>query len=520
VVALPDDRPAVVPRRADAVRPKLGHCPVHLYLILTHHTFGTASFLLAGSPVGGYYRAPRQAVGVHVNEAAAECRYEEGLNTVEIPNPTTVLTPDDIGREMYELITELYPLCRSITGDGLRQTLSILKKHIPLDVHEVPTGTQVFDWTVPKEWNIRDAYVKNSQGERIIDYHRSNLHIVSYSPPLRKTVRLEELREHLHTLPDRPDWIPYRTSYYQENWGFCLSYNQFLELLDDEYEVCIDASLENGHLAYGEYYLPGEIPEEVLLSCHVCHPSLCNDNLSGIALVAFLAKYLRSLPRRYSYRFLFIPGTIGSITWLCLNEPQVAQIKHGFVVAGVGDAGNFTYKKSRRGDAEIDMVFGHVLKHSGSAHAIIDFFPYGYDERQFCSPAFNLPVGCLMRTPYGQYPEYHTSADDLQFISTSALTDSFMICLSAVNILEHNKTYVNQNPKCEPRLGKRGLYRTLGGRDEDLRDELALLWVLNLSDGTKNLLEIADRSGYRFEAIKKAADALFDHNLLGESRID
>jgi len=433
---------------------------------------------------------------------------------VEISHLTTVFTPDNVGREMYELITELYPLCRSITGDGLRQTLSILKKHIPLDVHEVPTGTPVFDWTVPKEWNIRDAYVKNSKGEKIIDFNGSNLHIVGYSIPLRKTVRLEELRKHLYTLPDRPDWIPYRTSYYQENWGFCLSHTQALELTDDDYEVCIEASLEDGHLAYGEYYLPGETRDEILLSCHVCHPSLCNDNLSGIALVAFLAKYLTLISRRYSYRFLFIPGTIGSITWLCLNEPLVTQIKHGFVVAGVGDAGHFTYKKSRRGDAEIDRVFGHVLKHSGNAYAMIDFFPYGYDERQFCSPAFNLPVGCVMRTPHGQYPEYHTSADNLEFVSPSALADSFTTCVSAVDILEHNKAYINQQPKCEPRLGKRGLYRPVGGLAEAVADELAMLWVLNLSDGTYSLLDIADRSGYKFESIKKAAAVLLEHHLL------
>jgi aminopeptidase-like protein len=435
---------------------------------------------------------------------------------VEISSSKEVVPPNDVGREMFELIAELYPLCRSITGDGLRTTLSLLKNHIPLDVREVPTGTSVFDWTVPKEWNIRDAYVKNSKGERIIDFNRSNLHVVSYSIPLRKTVRLEELREHLFTLPDRPDWIPYRTSYYQENWGFCLSHKQFLELADDEYEVCIDASLDNGHLAYGEYYLPGETQDEVLLSCHVCHPSLCNDNLSGIALVTFLAKYLSSLSRRYSYRFLFIPGTIGSITWLCLNEAQVAKIKHGFVVAGVGDAGNFTYKKSRRGDAEIDRVFSHVLKHSGGDYTVIDFFPYGYDERQFCSPAFNLPTGCVMRTPHGRYPEYHTSADDLSFVQLQSLADSFAKCLEALYILESNKTYLNQNPKCEPQLGRRGLFRMIGGHPDRIASEFAMLWVLNLSDGRHTLLDIAERSGVPFSLVKGATDALTTPGLLKE----
>ena len=426
------------------------------------------------------------------------------------------LTSNDVGREMYELIAELYPLCRSLTGDGVRKTLSILNKHLPLDIHEVPTGTPVFDWTVPKEWNIRDAYVKNAQGERIIDFHRSNLHVVSYSTPIRKTLRLEELREHLFTLPDRPEWIPYRTSYYTANWGFCLSHNQLLELQDNEYEVCIDASLENGHLTYGEYYLPGDTIDEVLLSCHICHPSLCNDNLSGIALVAFLAKYLGARARRYSYRFLFIPGTIGSITWLCLNEAEVTKIKHGFVVAGVGDAGNFTYKRSRRGDTEIDRIFSHVLKHSGKDYTIIDFFPYGYDERQFCSPGFNLPVGCLMRTPHGQYPEYHTSADGLDFIQPTFLADSFSKCLSVIGVLEHNKLYVNQNPKCEPQLGKRALYGAIGGQTDRRTGELAMLWVLNLADGHHTLLDIAERAGIEFESVRLAAQALLTHELLRE----
>jgi aminopeptidase-like protein len=435
---------------------------------------------------------------------------------VEIANLNMGLTSNDVGREMYELIAELYPLCRSLTGDGVRKTLSILNKHLPLDIHEVPTGTPVFDWTVPKEWNIRDAYVKNAQGERIIDFHRSNLHVVSYSTPIRKTLRLEELREHLFTLPDRPEWIPYRTSYYTANWGFCLSHNQLLELQDNEYEVCIDASLGNGHLTYGEYYLPGDTIDEVLLSCHICHPSLCNDNLSGIALVAFLAKYLGARARRYSYRFLFIPGTIGSITWLCLNEAQVTKIKHGLVVAGVGDAGHFTYKRSRRGDAEIDRVFSHVLKHSGKDYTITDFFPYGYDERQFCSPGFNLPVGCLMRTPHGQYPEYHTSADGLDFIQPIFLADAFSECLSVLDVLEHNKIYLNQHPKCEPQLGKRGLYGAIGGQPERRLSELAMLWVLNFADGSHTLLDIAEKAGIEFEVIRLAAQALLKHDLLQE----
>jgi aminopeptidase-like protein len=429
----------------------------------------------------------------------------------------TSLDMAELGRAMYRLIERLYPICRSLTGHGVRQTLRIVQEHIPVTLHEVPSGTPAFDWTVPKEWNIADAYVKNERGERVIDFRRSNLHVVGYSVPFKGKLSLAELKAHLFTLPEHPDWIPYRTSYYRESWGFCLSHRQLQALPEGEYEVCIEASLADGHLTYGEYYLPGQLPDEVLLSCHICHPSLCNDNLSGIALVTCLAQQLRAVERRYSYRFLFLPGTIGAITWLSRNEAQLSRIRHGFVVAGVGDAGRFTYKKSRRGDAEIDRAFSHVVRHAGGADAVIDFCPYGYDERQFCSPGFNLPVGCVMRTPHGQYPEYHTSADDLTFVRPSALADSFAKCLAALAILEGNRTYLNQNPKGEPQLGRRGLYRMLGGHTDRLTGELAMLWVLNLSDGGHTLLDIADRAGLPFEAIAAAADALAAHDLLKEA---
>jgi len=422
----------------------------------------------------------------------------------------------DIGDQMYQLISELYPICRSITGNGFRETLNIIRKYVPLNIHEVPTGTQVFDWTVPKEWNIQDAYIKNSKGEKIIDFRRSNLHVVSYSVPIRKKISFGELREHLFTLPEYPDWIPYRTSYYNENWGFCLSHKQYLELKDEEYEVCIDASLEEGHLTYGEYYLKGQIEDEVLISCHACHPSLCNDNLSGVALVTCLAKYLSSLSLRYSYRFIFVPGTIGSITWLSLNEAQTFKIEHGLVVACVGDSGHATYKKSRQGDAEIDIAVAHILRHSGQDYEIIDFFPYGYDERQFCSPGFNLPVGSLTRTPHGRYPEYHTSADNLDFVRPEYLADSFSKYLAVLDVLEHNKKYLNQNPKCEPQLGKRGLYRAIGGQTDSRSDQLAMLWILNLSDGDYTLLDIAERAGLEFDSVKRIVDVLLQHDLLKE----
>ena len=426
------------------------------------------------------------------------------------------LNASDIGQEMYQLIAELYPICRSITGNGFRETLTILQQHVPLQVRQVPTGTQVFDWTVPKEWNIKDAYIKNSKGERVIDFKKSNLHVVSYSVPVEARLSLSELADHLFTLPEHPDWIPYRTSYYKENWGFCLSHKQFLELKDDTYEVCINSSLEEGHLTYGEYYLQGEQTDEVLISCHACHPSLCNDNLSGVALATSLAQHLGAVSRRYSYRFLFIPGTIGSITWLFFNESQVSRIRHGLVVTGVGDKGKSTYKRSRRGDAEIDRAVVHVLKHSNQDYEIQDFIPYGYDERQYCSPGFDLPVGCLMRTPYGRYPEYHTSADNLDLVRPEYLADSFSKYLDVLNVLENNKTYLNKNSKCEPQLGKRGLYEAIGGRSDEKISQLAMLWVLNLSDGHHTLLDIADRSGLGFDLVKSVADMLVQHDLLRE----
>ena len=426
------------------------------------------------------------------------------------------IAPDwiDMGQEMRDLMAELYPICRSITGNGVRETLHIIKRLIPLDVHEVPSGTQVFDWVVPKEWNIRDAYVKNSQGERVIDFQKSNLHVVGHSIPVRKRMSLAELRPHLFTLPDHPDWIPYRTSYYTDNWGFCISHNQLMSLVDDQYEVYIDSSLESGSLTYGEYLIPGETSEEILISCHVCHPSLANDNLSGIILQSVLAKHLAQAMQRYSYRFLFIPGTIGSITWLCLNEGRLSNIKHGLVLACVGDRGRSTYKKSRRDSAEIDRAAAHVLKHSGTDYEIIDFSPWGYDERQFCSPGFDLPVGCLMRTPPGRFPEYHTSADNLNFVDPASLSDSLTKCLSIFHVLENNRSFTNQNPKGEPQLGRRGLYQ---GYLQSGIDEMAMFWVLNLSDGEHTLLEIAERSGIAFLTIKKAADKLIKTDLLKEN---
>ena len=428
------------------------------------------------------------------------------------------LGSQDSGKALHDFVAELYPLCRSITGEGVRETLRLVQKRIPLNIHEVASGTQVFDWTVPLEWNIRDAYVKNRAGERVIDFKASNLHVVNYSQPIRKLMKLEELKPHLHTLHEHPDWVPYRTSYYKDNWGFCLSQKQLSQMADEEYEVCIDSNLTQGALTYGECYLPGASTDEVLISCHVCHPSLCNDNLSGIAVATFLASNLVEQIRRYSYRLLFIPGTIGSITWLATHEQVIPRIKHGFVLTGVGDAGPFTYKRSRRGDAEIDHAMAQVLKQAGEPYKLIDFFPYGYDERQYCSPGFNLPIGCLMRTPHGEYPEYHTSADSLDFIKPQSLLGSLRHCLAVIDVLEHNHRYMNQNPKCEPQLGKRGLYRAVAGHQASQSRELIFLWVLNLSDGKHSLLDIAERADVPFAEVQSAASALLECGLLAKCK--
>jgi aminopeptidase-like protein len=421
-----------------------------------------------------------------------------------------------VSREMVRLITDLYPICRSITGNGMRQSLRMLQAHIPLELHEVPSGTPVFDWTVPKEWNIHDAYIKDANGVKVVDFQASSLHVVNYSVPVHQVMSLAELRTHLFSLPEQPTWIPYRTSYYHPNWGFCISHELLESLEDGEYEVCIDASLTDGSLTYGEYYLAGEREDEILISCHCCHPSLCNDNLSGMALATFLAKYLGVQKRRYSYRFLFIPGTIGSITWLALHQDQLERIKHGLVLACVGDAGGLTYKQSRQGDAEIDRAAAHILTHSGQRYEVVAFSPYGYDERQYCSPGINLPVGCLSRTPHGRFPEYHTSADNLDLISPQHLADTLEKSIEILDLLEKNCRYLNTNPYCEPQLGRRGLYSAFGGKKDQKLLESAMLWVLNFSDRQHTLLEIAEKAGIPFSVIRSAALALQEAGLLVE----
>jgi aminopeptidase-like protein len=421
---------------------------------------------------------------------------------------------------MHRLIERLYPICRSITGDGVRETLDIVGELIPLERHEVPSGSEVLDWTVPKEWNIRDAYVADPSGRRVIDFRELNLHVVNYSVPVRARMSLDELRPRLHTLAQFPDRVPHRTTYFNEDWGFCLRHRDLERLEPGEYEVVIDSTLEDGSLTYAECVIPGagdgpaDGRDTVLLSTHVCHPSLCNDNLSGIALATFLARHLLDRPHRLTYRLLLIPGTIGSITWLARNRGQLDRIRGGLVLSTAGDAGPLHYKRTRSGVSEIDQAVVHSLVHSGKPHEVRDFEPYGYDERQYSSPGFDLQVGSLTRTPYGRFDEYHTSADDLDFVQAAALGDTLAQHVAALEVLDGNATYRNLRPYGEPQLGRHGLYAALGGRKGDNSAELAVLWVLNLSDGAHSLLDIADRSGLPFAALRTAADALLEVRLL------
>lgn len=414
--------------------------------------------------------------------------------------------PGTAGEEAYALIRQLYPLCRSLTGDGLRRSMDVIGHRIPLTRTEIASGTRVFDWEIPPEWNIRDAWIKGADGRRVVDFRACNLHVVGYSQPVRARLSLAELKPHLRALPDYPDWIPYHTSYFRPGWGFCLTQRVLDRMAEGEYEVCIDATLAPGSMTLAECLLRGDCEDEVLVFTHSCHPSLCNDNLSGVAVAAVLAEtWARHGPHHYSYRFVFAPATLGSLAWLCLNETRVGLIRHGLVLGSLGDGAALRYRRSRRGKAEIDRIAAHVIGKCG------DFAPYG-DERQFCSPGFDLPVGRLMRAPDAEYPEYHSSADNLDFVSAASLDGAVRACLDIFGIIEGNSRYINLSPKGEPRLGARGLYQAMAGHPGD--SEKALLWLLNQSDGTTDLLTVAQKSGLPFALIETAARALVSAGLL------
>ena len=418
------------------------------------------------------------------------------------------------GRDAYSFIEKLYPLCRSITGKGTLDTLKIISNEININIKNVSTGTQIFDWVVPKEWNIRSAYIEDMNGNRVVDFENSNLHIVSYSLPVDKILTKQELDEHLHSIVEHPDWIPYRTSYYNDSWGFCITENQRKNLKDDKYRVYIDSDFKDGNLHYGEYFIKGDSDEEFLIFTHICHPSLCNDNLSGISIATQIAKELSTKQLNKSYRFVFAPATIGSISWLSQNMPKLANIKAGLVLAVAGDAGNMTYKLSRNDGCYINKIVKSVLESRDADYNIIEFSPYGYDERQFCSPGVNLPIGSLMRTPNGCYPEYHTSADDLDFVKPESLADTISAYFDVINVFDNDVKFKNLAPFGEPQLGKRGLYRKHGGLQDIEKSILAKLWVLNLSDGDFSLLDIAEKSKMDFRFIQLAAEELYNAKLL------
>jgi len=426
---------------------------------------------------------------------------------------TTALAPggrqtEDTGRDAFELMRRLFPLCRSLTGEGVRATFDLLEEEIPIARTEIPSGTKIFDWIAPDEWNIRDAYIAEADGTPVLEFRSSSLHVVSYSEPVRTTLPLDELRDHLHTLPDQPDLVPYRTSYYERTWGFCLPHRQLLELPPGDYEVVIDSTLRPGSVSYAEATIEGEGEGEVLVSTYVCHPSLANDNLSGVAVATMLARELLERRLRHTYRFLFAPGTIGPLAWLHQNRDGLDRIEHGLTLSCIGDEGGLTYKRSRRGNAEVDQAMETVLRDSGAPHRVLPWEPWGGDERQFCSPGFNLPVGSLMRTPHGEYAGYHTSADTLERIHPESLAEAVDACLDLVEVLESNRRFTNLSPYGEPQLGRRGLYRSAGGAVATPDDERALLWLLNQSDGSASLLDVARTSGLPYRVVRRAAERL------------
>lgn len=415
--------------------------------------------------------------------------------------------------EALELIASMYPICRSITGDGVRRTLELVERVVPLGRTEVPTGTPAFDWEIPPEWNVRDAYIADPSGRRVVDFRAHNLHLVNYSVPVDRVMSLEELQPHLHSLPERPDWIPYRTSYYRENWGFCLRHRDREALGPGPYRVVVDSTLASGHLTLAEAVVEGGTDGEALVYTHDCHPSLANDNLTGIAVAAALAKALRNERPRLTWRVVFGPGTIGSLAWLSRNEHRLPRLRTGLTIGLLGDAGPLRYKRSRRGDTVTDRAAAHVIGREPFGGVLTPFEPYGYDERQFCSPGFDLPVGRITRSPNGTYPEYHTSADDLALIRPEKLAESIRAVARMISLLDANRRVLNLGGKGEPRLGKRGLYGSVGGAGP-AEFEHALLWVLSLADGRHDLLAMSERSGMPFELLERAATALEEARLV------
>ncbi len=424
---------------------------------------------------------------------------------------------------MYGLCTRLFPICRSITGDGVRETFRILQGEIPdipFEMHEIPSGTQVLDWTIPKEWNIRDAYIETPDGKRICEFKKNNLYILHYSIPVNKKVSLEELKEHIITLPDQPDLIPYASSYYAPRWGFCMPHNDFLALEEGEYRVFIDSDLKDGSLTYGEILLPGERDEEIFFSSYTCHPSMANNECSGPSLVIELAKYLNSLEkRRYSYRLVLAPETIGALTYISKNLSHLkSHVKAAFNLTCVGDDRTYSMVHSRYGDTLADKVLSNVLRFHHPDYKDYDYTKRGSDERQYQAPGVDVPMVCFCRSKYHVFPEYHTSADDLDFISPGGLQGSFDVMKKVINTLEYNRNY-KVTTLGEPQLGKRGLVPNMSNKNT-YKQTLALKDLIAYADGSNDLIDISNRIGVAVDDLIPLVDSLLECRLFREAAVE
>ena len=426
-------------------------------------------------------------------------------------------------RDADGLFRSLFPICRSITGDGTRQTLMLLRELAEFQVHEVPSGTRCYDWTVPEEWNVQDAFVADSSNKRLIDFRKNNLHLVNYSIPFSGTLSFDELVPHLHTLPELPTAIPYRTTYYNRDWGFCLSQEQFQKLdRQARYQVVVDASLQPGHLTYGEALLPGRSGQEYLITTYLCHPSLANDNLSGIVLWTLLLREMRSLTLRHSYRFVIAPETIGALVYISRNEAAVKALAGGFVVTTVAGPGRIGYKPTWQGDSVIDRIVRLAFRNLGLEYIEYPFDASGSDERQYSTPGLRIPMGTICKDKYFEYDYYHTSLDDLSFIRPEALVETLKAYLHVIAAIEDNQIYRSLNPIGEPMLGKRGLYPKTGGAlrqkagrtAADFNELDAFRWVLFYADGRTSLLEVAERTGLSIRVLAAAAEKLVAGGLL------
>jgi aminopeptidase-like protein len=417
------------------------------------------------------------------------------------------------GELMYQLLSELFPICRSITGNGVRSTLQVIKQHIPLEVHEIPTGMQVFDWTVPKEWNIRAAFIEDEDGRKIVDFQRNNLHVVGYSVPVERWVSLSELQEHLHSLEDQPEAVPYVTSYYKECWGFCMAHQERVKLKEGRYRVFIDSDLKDGYLTYGECVVPGEVEQEVFLSTYVCHPSMANNELSGPVVATFIAKWIASQPRRYTYRIIFIPETIGAITYLSRHREDLRQrVLVGFNISCVGDERSYSYVASRYGNTLADKIISNVLAFKHHDFIRYSFLDRGSDERQYCSPGIDLPLVTICRSKYGTYPEYHTSLDNLDFVTPEGLRGSYELIKDCIEVTERNRKY---KLTCygEPQLGKRGLYPNLSTKKSGASVSTIMNFIA-YADGENDLVDISNHIQVPVWELYPVVDKLADASLL------